>query len=100
VKKRIPVACTLGPTEAVDQLGEWQDLQRSLLSVDRISGGVRLRLPVEVHASAVDLARREQSCCRFLVITVTVEESEVILDITSDQPEAGPVIDLLAGLMT
>lgn len=97
MEKRIPVACTLGPTEAVDQLGEWQALQRRVLSSERIDGGVRLRMPAELHEAVDDLARREQDCCRFLSITVTVAGTETVVEITSEQQEAGPVIDLLTG---
>ncbi len=97
VKKRIPVACTLGPSQAVDQLAEWQELHAQIRSVERIDDGVRLRLPSELYAAAQDLARREEECCRFLAISVGLDGSDSVVEITSDQPEAVPVIDLLAG---
>lgn len=100
MKKRIPVACSLGPNEAVDQLGEWEALQRRLLAVERIDGGIRMRLPGELRSTIEDLARREQNCCRFLAIAVHLDGDDTMVEITSDQPEAAPVIDLLAGLMT
>ncbi len=99
VKKRIPVACTLGPSAAVDQLVEWQTLHGLRLAVERIEHGVRMRWPLELRTVIEDLAEREQACCQFLTIEVTVDGSDaVMVDITSDQPEAVPVIELLAGI--
>ena len=96
--KRIPVACTLGPNQAANQLGEWQALHPQSLGTERIAGGVRLRLPARLHATVEDLAQREQTCCAFLAISVTDEGDETIVEVTSDQPEAAPVIDVLTGL--
>ena len=97
MKKTIPVACTLGASEAANQLDEWRALHARIDRTERIEGGIRLRLAADLHATVDDLARRERACCRFLTIVVSATDSATVVEITSEQPAAGPVIDLLAG---
>ncbi|MEM8923895.1 MAG: hypothetical protein AAGD35_10370 [Actinomycetota bacterium] len=96
-KRMIPVACTLGPTDAVKQLEEWAEVRTWVTGLEQLPDGVRLLLPPERQAVVVDLAEREATCCAFLTLTTAVVDGVLRLDITSDQREARPVIDLLAG---
>ncbi len=45
-----------------------------------------------------DLARRESTCCAFLTIITSVDDDVLTLDISSENPEALPVISALAGI--
>lgn len=93
----IPVACTLTPTAAVDQLWEWSDLVRVATRVDHLDDGVAIVLPID-HVDAVrDLAGREATCCAFLDIDVAVDDAAATVTITSPNPDALPVIGLIAG---
>ena len=45
-----------------------------------------------------DLTRREAQCCAFLTIETSRGGGEMKVVITSVNPDAGPVIDMIAGL--
>ncbi|MDH3706051.1 MAG: hypothetical protein OES57_08290 [Acidimicrobiia bacterium] len=93
----IPIACTLGPDDAVAQLGEWTVLQGELVHSEPVPGGYRLVFPAGLADQVRDLARREAGCCAFLDLEVTAEAHTVAVTITSPDPQAMPVIELLAG---
>lgn len=93
-----PIICTLSDDSAADQAQEWRDLRQRATSVEARDGGVRLVFPAEVEATVADLARREAACCAFLDLAWEGVDGEVVLDVTSDDPEALPVIALLAGI--
>ncbi len=111
-----PIACTLTTREAASQSQEWRTLQQRASEVRPIAGGARMALPLELASIAQDLAARECQCCSFLDITVAVApgapagevepsgdagaepEAGVVVDITSQHPDAGPVIGLISGL--
>ena len=44
------------------------------------------------------LATAEASCCSFLSIAVTRTSDRVSIEVTSDNPDALPVIEALAGI--
>ncbi len=94
----VPVACTLTTAAAARQALEWSDLQHRATSIIAIEGGARLRLPAELGPHVRDLVARESRCCAFLTITTETTRREIVLDVTSGQPEARPVIELLAGI--
>ena len=45
-----------------------------------------------------DLATREAACCAFLDISTDVTDDEAVVEVTSQDPDARPVISLLAGI--
>ena len=74
----IPVACTLGAEDSARRVEEWRRfLENSVLSADA-AGPELLRLLLDPSAetlvAAVDLARREKSCCRFFDFSIDVQE--------------------------
>ena len=93
----IPIACTLTAEDAAAQAGEWVALRDQLLESTVIVGGRRLRFPVALQEHVRDLARREAACCAFLTIEVDADDEFVEVAISSPDPAAAPVIDLLAG---
>ncbi|MGI9608626.1 MAG: hypothetical protein ACR2P0_21025 [Acidimicrobiales bacterium] len=96
-RKRIPIACTLDARAATDQLSEWTAVRGRAKRVETISDGVRFVLPADIEADVRDLARREEACCAFLDITVDKNGPDLVVSITSPDPDAGPVIALLTG---
>ena len=94
----IPVACTLTTAAAERQALEWEDLQRRANHVEAITGGARMRFPCGLEAQISDLVAREASCCAFLTLATEVTGDELVLDVTSPNPDARPVISMLAGL--
>jgi hypothetical protein len=93
-----PVACTLTTKQAAFQALEWVDLQGRATAVSEIDGGVRIMLPATLADSVEDLASRERACCTFLNIETAIEADQLKVEITSDNPQALPVIEALAGL--
>lgn len=91
------VICTLTDAEATDQLGEWEALRCHVSRVEARPDGVRLTLPAELRATAEDLAARESTCCSFLDITLTESSGALLLDISSDNPAARPIIEAITG---
>ena len=96
-RKLIPVVCTLGAVDADAQLKEWTAIRSHARSVARIPNGARFEVAADLHAAAADLAEREMQCCTFLDIAVTRGADRVTIEITSESPDAGPVIDALVG---
>jgi hypothetical protein len=57
-----------------------------------------MRFPVEFESVIADLAHREATCCAFLDINSTSAHGEIVVEVTSANPDALPVISLLAGV--
>ena len=94
---RKPIACTLTPTDATGQLNEWEELHRHVLRTETVEGGAALIFDVALAERVKDLAAREVECCGFLSITTSRSGEELRLEVTSEDPEAAPVIALLTG---
>lgn len=92
----MPIACTLTPEQLPSQLAEWSALRAAVTDRRDIDGGVRLTMPADRATIAHDLAAREQGCCSFLRIDVRVDDVDCVMDITSEHPDAEPVIALIA----
>ena len=92
-----PIACSLAARDASDQVSEWQDLAYKTLTRDRVAGGFVLTFAAGNTEMVEDLARRESACCGFLDIATERFAGGIRLAVTSDNPEALPVIDLLVG---
>ena len=95
-----PVVCTLTASAAAGQAFEWSDLSDQAIAVQSVPGGARMRLPSDLESHITDLTRREADCCAFLDFRSTVVDGELILDITSPNPDALPVIALLTGVQS
>ena len=96
--KPIPIACTLDDGGAADQLGEWAALQERATSRHALPHGARMTFRSSLLSTVEDLARREQACCAFLDIDVQASGATVVVEITTDDADAMPVIAALAGL--
>lgn len=59
-----------------------------------------MTFPVDLYDSVNDLAKREAECCAFLAITTTRSERETRLEISSDDPDAAPIIAAFAAGLT
>lgn len=94
----IPIACTLTSKDAARQTVEWTEVQGLALDVTPLALGARMTFPASLAAAVQDLARRERECCAFLTITTAVSDDVLTLDVSSENPDALPVIELLAGI--
>ncbi len=94
----IPIACSLSTEAAATRLEQWAGLRALATSTSAIDSGVRITFPVDLTGSVQQLAAAEQACCAFLRLTTTVDDDECTLDITADDPDAAPIIAMLAGL--
>ena len=96
-----PVACSLPAPIAARQAGEWERLHAHVRWRERRADGVVMVVDTggdeERAHEVVDLAAREAACCSFLTIRVVRGDGEVRVEMASEHPEAGPVIDLLTG---
>ena len=93
-----PIVCTLGSADAAPRGLELPDLKGLALTAERIEGGVAMTFAGGLASSLEDLAAREASCCGWLSITTTRARGEVRFEMTSDNPEAHPMIESLAGV--
>ena len=96
--KPTPVACSLGAHDAEHQALEWADLQRLATSSHALKSGAQMMFPAGLAAKVADLAAREVACCAFLDIVTTFDGDELVLSITSDDPDAIAVIGALSGV--
>lgn len=92
-----PIACSLPARESRDQIGEWRALSAYRVTSERIEGGFAVTFHTEVAPVVQDLARREAACCGFLNIDAAHTERGVRLLMTSENPDALPVIEMLVG---
>lgn len=96
--KHLNLICELDGSAAASRVGEWADIKDQALGTERIPGGVRILLPAQSAELARDLARREAQCCGFLDISVTTDDNQVRMDITSAVPTDVPLISFLRSL--
>lgn len=94
----LPVSCSLGAQDAVGQASEWSDLLGRASAVEALPGGARMRFPLDMAAAVADLAEREAQCCGFLDIDLRTTDGELVLEMTSANPGAWPVISALTGV--
>jgi hypothetical protein len=91
------IACTLGPSEVTDRVGEWRAILAHAASRSAIDGGVRVEF--EAHTPIEDVARlaqAEQGCCGFFAFAITVDQRGLGLEVTA--PDQGrPILDELFG---
>lgn len=92
-----PIACSLPARESRDQIGEWQALIEHRVTAERVDSGYAVTYHPDVTHMVQDLARREAACCGFLDIVTTPTEDGIRMIMTSANPDALPVIDLLIG---
>ena len=94
---RQPIACSLPARESRDQIGEWHALIDHQVMTERVDSGYAVTYHPDVTPVVQDLARREATCCGFLDIVTTSTEHGIRMVMTSESPDALPVIDLLIG---
>lgn len=92
-----PIACDLPARESRNQIGEWHALGEFRVTAERIEGGYAVTFDAAVADAVTDLARRESTCCGFLDITTTPVDDGIRLSMTSEDPDALPVVELLVG---
>ena len=94
----IPIACSATADASAKQLVDWTDLSLVSDDIRSLQGGVAMVFNV-AHAEAVEaLAARERSCCSFLSITTSRSADKIRLEISSDNPDAYPIISQIAGV--
>jgi hypothetical protein len=91
-----PIACSLDATEVPSRLDEWTSLASDVHRHETTSSGATLWFDPAAEETVRSLAAKEAACCSFLRLDVHLEDRAVRLDITSGQPDARFVIDLLA----
>lgn len=96
--KHLNLICELDGPAKTCRTGEWTDVKKQALGIERIPGGVRLFLPSRSADLARDLARREAECCGFLDISVIIDHNQVMMDITSAASTDVPLINFLGSL--
>lgn len=94
----LPISCTLSPIAAGDQLLEWTELQGHATDVVALPAGARMRFPAELEPVIADLVSREVACCAFLDIKPRLTGGDLVVEVTSQNPDALPVISMLVGL--
>ncbi|MCI0424416.1 MAG: hypothetical protein L0Z47_01015 [Actinobacteria bacterium] len=92
-----PIACSLPTRESRDQIGEWQALIDHQKTSERVEHGYAVTYHPDMTSVVQDLARRETACCGFLDIVTTSTEDGARLVMTSENPDALQVIELLIG---
>ena len=94
-----PIACTLSDVDAVQQAKAWEELGAQAVSTERLSSGIRMTFPAALAAKVEDMAASELECCSFLSIETTHSGDQVSIEISSDNPDARPVVDIFQGLI-
>ncbi len=93
----VPIACTLQPSDARSQLGEWQELGgRVSERAERVSP-TRLELtlvPGADIAPVIDLAQREIACCSFFSFALEIQVEHLVL-VVEVPAEAAGILDQL-----
>jgi hypothetical protein len=97
-KENLPIACSLPARESRNQIGEWQALVEHQIATHRTNDGFEVVYDVDVSEVVEDLAQREAACCGFLDMAFTRTPDSVRLRVTSPNPDALPVIELLVGV--
>ena len=99
---KIPIACTLQPSDARSQLGEWQEV------LDQVVGGrervspnrLELSLLPEVDiGSVIGLAQREAACCAFFSFAIEIWADRLVLTVEVPN-DAVEILDQLVSTAT
>jgi hypothetical protein len=82
---RIPIACTLAPSEQVDRGGEWARMLARASSRELTDGRAELTFPREpaLASELADLVAREVDCCAFFTFTLTVSRDVILLAVSA-----------------
>jgi len=65
--ERLPIACTLSPSELKDREGAWKKLLGSgLVEREPVPGGIRLRPAPGAATALLDLIDLERECCAWI----------------------------------
>ena len=82
---KIPIACTLTPTEAPDRIVAWRAALAKAHTRESTAEGFRLRFAVDaaIAAELGDLAAREVECCAFFTFTLAISAGELLLDVAA-----------------
>ena len=92
---RIPIACNLDAGEARSQLARWRYLRRHLVRTAWTATGAVLWFERDAKDAVEEVARIEQECCPFLTLSAAEGEGDVRLEISSGDPDAFGVIEVL-----
>jgi len=69
--ERLPIACTLSPSELKDREGAWRKLLGSgLVEREPVPGGIRLRPAPGAATALLDLIDLERECCAWISFDV------------------------------
>jgi hypothetical protein len=68
------------------------------LGAEPMAGGGRLFLHHGAGAEVARLIAAEGACCSFLDFALSRDSQRLVLEVTSQAPDAGPVIAALVGL--
>ena len=97
---RPALACTLGPADLQDRVGEWRSVLGHAQGRSVVAGGVQVLLPADpaLTARVATLVALEQQCCSFLEFTLTVRAPGRLRLTATASPEAMPVLHGLLGV--
>jgi hypothetical protein len=94
---RVPIACTLTSESADVRLEEWRRFFADFTAAAERSSDVRVRVQLtnstQAFQAAVDLARREKTCCGFFEFSIEVEADACWLSVTVPPDAAGVLAD-------
>ena len=91
------IACSLPLGEAASQTLEWRELRTQAIAAEPIEHGIAVTYGPAMADVIANLVARESACCGWLHLAMTSGDGFVQLELTSDHPDAAPVIALLAG---
>ena len=92
----VPIACSLEPDRALDQLAAWHALAATAATNEPTAAGRRLVFDAPADLVAITgLVAAEADCCGFLAFTLAVSGGRAVLDIAGPA-DARPAIELLA----
>ncbi len=97
-QQREPIACSLPLRSAARQAIEWVDLRPYAVTAEDIDDGVAMTFTIAAADTVEDLAAREAQCCPFLSLATTRTRQGIRLEVTSEDPDARPIIAALASL--
>ena len=96
--ENVPINCSLSTPEQTDRLGWWNQVNGRAIERKTVNGGVQVTFPLEDEEEIRRIAEAESTCCGFLNLEVERTDKWVVLVMTSDNPEAMPVIVGLTGV--
>ncbi|HET6965597.1 MAG TPA: hypothetical protein VFH58_12550 [Acidimicrobiales bacterium] len=97
-KKSVPVACNLDTDGRQSQLQRWLALQPSCTRVEKRDDHVVLWFEAQAGNAVRAAVAVEQSCCGFLTLDVTQDQSEARLTLGTQPSDGWPVVQALAEL--